>query len=59
MNKHINALAKINSSGLSLDNKEDLKVLIGARPNIGDLISDDTAVTDSLLRKYLASSRGI
>jgi len=59
MNKHINALAKINSSGLSLDNKEDLKVLIGARPNIGDLISDDTAVTDSLLRKYLASSRVI
>ena len=49
----MSALSKINASGLSLEEKEHLKLLVALKPHIGRQITDDDQVTDSLLRKYM------
>ena len=49
----MSAIQKINNSGLSLEEKDNLKALIGINVEIKNQIIEDDQVTDNLLRKYL------
>ena len=49
----MSAIEKVNSSGLSADEKKALKALMGHKPSIRDQIAEDSAVDDDLLRAYL------
>ena len=49
----MSAIEKVNSSGLSADEKKALKALMGHKPTIRDQIAEDSAVDDDLLRAYL------
>ncbi len=49
----MSAIQKINNSGLSSEEKDNLKALIGFDVEIKNQIIEDDQVTDTLLRKYL------
>ena len=50
----MSAIQKINNSGLSSEEKDNLKALIGINVEIKNQIIEDDQVTDTtLLRKYL------
>jgi len=49
----MSAIQKINNSGLSSEEKDNLKALIGINVEIKNQIFEDDQVTDTLLRKYL------
>jgi len=49
----MSAISKVNSSGLSLDEKNSLKLIMQKNLVLRDQIAEDDSVDDVLLRVYL------